>query len=149
MSPDDGRAGERSEAASDARGSDDPEHDGQEDGGGAALLERAVVAVSVLLIVSTLGFVLWQATVTPEVANPRVNIQSVEPVDGGDHLRVKIELDNRRGPGLASTQVAVECGGTERAVEFEHVPSGGRRTATIICPAGSEPEAVVETWKDA
>ena len=144
MSPDDEeRAGERSEAES------SPNDGDEEDGGGAALLERAVVTVSVLLIVSTIGFVLWQASVTSEVADPRVNVQSVEPVGGGDHLRVRIELDNRRGPGLASVQVAVECGGTERAVEFEHVPSGGRRTATVTCPAGSEPETIVETWKNA
>jgi hypothetical protein len=144
VSPDDEeRAGERSEAEGDS-------NDGDEgSGGGAALLERTVVAVSILLIVSTLGFVLWQATVTSEVADPRVNVQSVEPVDGENHLRVGIELDNRRGPGLASVQVAVGCGGTERAVEFEHVPSGGRRTATVTCPGGSEPEAIVETWKDA
>ena len=116
---------------------------------GAALLERAVVVMSVLLIASTLGYVLWQASVTSEVADPRVSVQSAEPVDGGEWLRVTLELDNRRGPGLSSTQVAVECGGTERAVEFEHVPSGGRRTATGTCRAGSDPGAIVETWKDA
>ncbi|MFC6941078.1 hypothetical protein ACFQE8_14075 [Salinirubellus sp. GCM10025818] len=144
MTPDDeARAGERSETGS------HPDDGDGEGGGGAALLERTVVAVSILLIASTLGFVLWQATVTSEVADPRVNVQSVEPVDGENHLRVGIELDNRRGPGLASVQVAVECGETERAVEFEHVPSGGRRTATVTCPGGSEPEAIVETWKDA
>lgn len=126
----------------------DEEREGEQSSG-AVFLERAVVVVSVLLIASTLGYVLWQASVTAEVANPRVNVQSIEPVDGGEHLHVTVELDNRRGPGLASTQVAVECGGTEREVEFEHVPAGGRRTATVTCPPGSEPEAVVETWKDA
>lgn len=125
------------------------ERGGDEQSDGAALLERVVVAVSVLLIASTLGYVLWQASVTTEVADPEVNIKSVETMTGGERLRVTVELDNRRGPGLASTQVAVECGGTEHEVEFEHVPAGGRRTATVTCPAGSEPEAVVETWKDA
>lgn len=144
MSDDGERTAEERETE---RGAEERGDDEQSDG--AALLERVVVAVSILLIASTLGYVLWQASVMPEAANPRVNIQTVEPMDGGDRLRVSVELDNRQGPGLSLVQVAIECGGTEHEVEFEHVPSGGRRTATVTCPAGSEPEAVVETWKDA
>lgn len=144
MSDDDERTAEEreTERRAEERGDD-------EQSDGAALLERVVVAVSVLLIASTLGYVLWQASVTTEVADPEVNIQSIETMEGGERLRVTVELDNRRGPGLALTQVAVECGGTEHEMEFEHVPAGGRRTGTVTCPAGSEPEAIVETWKDA
>jgi hypothetical protein len=116
---------------------------------GAELLEWAVVAASALLIALTLGYVLWQATVTAEVANPTARVDSVEQLDGG-RLRVGVTLDNRDGPGLTSTRVAVRCGdGGEREIAFEHVPAGGVRTGTVTCPSGSDPEAVAETWVEA
>ena len=127
----------------------DEREDGTEDEGldGAALLERAVSVIAVLLVASTLGYVLWQASATTEVAEPTARVESVEPMDDG-RLAVTVELGNRRGPGLESSRVAVRCGDTARAVEFEHVPADGRRTATVTCPRGTEPEAVVETWME-
>ena len=116
---------------------------------GADLVEKAVVGASVLLVATTLGYVAWQAAVTPEEGVPRATVESVEPIPDSDRQRVTVRLDNQEGVGLASGQVVVRCGGAERVLEFTHVPAGGRRTGTVVGPAGSEPTANVETWIEA
>lgn len=148
MTPDDGspasggRGRENGEGGNDEGGNGGGSSSGP---GGAALLEWVVVGASVLLIAVTLGFVLWQASVASEVATPTASIESVDPLSDG-RLRVTVVLDNRRGPGLTSVQLAVRCGDTEHELAFEHVPAGGRRTGTVTCAPGTDPEAVVETW---
>lgn len=167
MSPSDSspsrRAGSRSDGGTP---SDDPERlretgdreTGDEkspvsDGGidGADLLEQAVVVASVLIVVALFGYVAWQATVTTAGGVPTATVEAVEPMPGpdDDRLRVTARLDNRRGTGLASVGVVVRCGGTERSLSFEHVPAGGRRAGTVLCPAETEPAAAVVTWTEA
>jgi hypothetical protein len=116
---------------------------------GADRLEKAIVAASVLLVAATLGYVAWQAAVTPEEGVPRATVERVEPMPDSDRQRVTVELDNRRGVGLATTTVVVRCGDTERTLAFEHVPAGGGRTGTVVCPADTDPRAIVGTWVEA
>lgn len=117
--------------------------------GAAGLLERVIVVASVLLILGTLGYIAWQAAGTSTTADPIAIVEAVEPTSSGERLHVAVRLDNRRGTGLTSVQVAVRCGVTERSLEFTHVPAGGHRTGSVVCPAGTTPEAVVETWIEA
>lgn len=122
----------------------------QNDTSGAAdLLEQLIVAASVLLIIGTLGYIAWQAAGTSTTADPVASVDTVEATSGGERLRVVVRLDNLRGTGLTSVQVAVRCGVTERSLEFTHVPAGGHRTGSVVCPAGTTPEAIVETWIEA
>lgn len=115
---------------------------------GGELLELAIVVASVLLLVATLGYVGWQATVTTADGVPTATVEAIEPMPASDddRLRVTVRLDNRRGTGLSSVQVGVECGDAGRSLAFEHVPAGGSRTGTVVCPAGTEPIAEVVTW---
>lgn len=96
-----------------------------------------------------IGFIAWQAAMTSEVADPVATIETVETREDGDSLRVGVQLDNRREAGLQSVTVGVECGATEQTLEFTHVPTGGYRRASVICPAGTTPETAVETWMEA
>jgi hypothetical protein len=109
-------------------------------------LELPVVVVSVLLVVSTLGYVGWQATTTAETADPTASVVAVEPTAGEDRVRVEVRLTNRRETGLARAQVGVRCGDTHRSLTFEHVPVAGDTTGSVVCPAGTEPTVQVETW---
>jgi len=63
-----------------------------------------------------------------------------------DRRQVTVRLDNQDGTGLSSVQVAVRCGDSERSLAFEHVPAGGRRTGTVVCPAGTAPISEVVAW---
>jgi hypothetical protein len=109
------------------------------------LLERAIVVASVLLLAGTIGFVAWQATGTSPGADPVATVEEVEATDD-DRLRVVVGLENRRSTGLSSVRVGVRCGSAERSLEFTHVPAGGYRTGTVVCPAGTTPDASVESW---
>jgi len=127
------------------------DEDSEADGGptGADLLERAIVVASVLLIAGMLGYVLWQAAVTPAPADPVATIDGTEPMSDTDRQRVTVRVENRGGTGLTSVRVAVRCGGQESSLEFAYLSPGGRRTGTVVCPAGTTPEVVVETWVSA
>lgn len=116
---------------------------------GGDLLELAIVATSVVLIVGTLGFVAWQAVGTQTGADPVATVEEVSTVADTDRLRVVVRLENRRTTGLTSVQVGVSCGATRRSLEFTHVPTGGHRTGSVVCPAGTTPDATVETWIEA
>lgn len=140
--------------------SSSPRADGGDDEGedavgldldGAALLERAIVVASVLLVLGTLGYVGWQATGTTADGVPSATVERVEPMPGpdADRSRVRVRLDNRRGTGLATVSVAVHCGDAERSLSFEHVPAGGHRTGTVVCPGGSTAVAEVVSWQEA
>jgi hypothetical protein len=52
-------------------------------------LELAVVVLSVPLVVSTLGYVGWQATTTAETTDPTASVVAVDPVAGEDRVRVR------------------------------------------------------------
>jgi uncharacterized protein (TIGR02588 family) len=112
-------------------------------------LERAIVAVSVVVIAAMLGYVAWQAVSTSETVDPVASVDGVEPTTDGDRLRVTVRLDNRRGTGLSSVGIAVQCGNETRSLTFEHVPAGSYRTGKVVCPAGTSPKAAVETWMEA
>jgi hypothetical protein len=144
----DERAGERSsDGKSSAEGATGGESSGSgEDSAGAARLERAVVAVSVLVVAAMFGYVLWQAATTPGVADPVPSVERVEPVPGTDRQRVTVGVENHGGVGLTSVQVGVRCGNIERELEFTHIPTGGSREGVVVCPAGEPPEVAVETW---
>jgi len=106
------------------------------------------VVASVLLIVATLGYVGWQAAVTTADGVPTATVEAIEPMPAPDDDRrqVTVRLDNQDGTGLSSVQVAVRCGDSERSLAFEHVPAGGRRTGTVVCPAGTAPISEVVAW---
>jgi hypothetical protein len=114
------------------------------------LVERAITGASVLLVTLLLGYLLWQAVVTPEEAKPTATIESVEPVSGdgggGDAIRATVALRNEGGTGLTSVAVTIRCGGSERTLEFSRVPAQGQRTGTVVCPPNSEPRATVTAW---
>ncbi|WP_255196155.1 hypothetical protein [Halorarius litoreus] len=71
------------------------------------------------------------------------------PGPDDDRLRETVRLTNQRGTGLSSVAVAVRCGGAERSVAFTHVPAGGHRTGTVVCPASTDPASGVVTWTEA
>lgn len=126
-----------------------PDDDGSGESDWGSRLEQVIIVLSVVLLVTTLGFIAWQAAMTSEVADPVATIETVETREDGESLRVGVQLDNRRGAGLQSVTVGVECGATEQTLEFTHVPAGGYRRASVICPAGTTPETAVETWMEA
>jgi hypothetical protein len=143
-------------SARDAADPDDENGDGGAGDGSVELdaanpLELAIVAASVLLVVATLGYVGWQATVTTVDGVPTASVEAVEPMPGSDddRLRVTVQLDNRRGTGVSSVAVVVRCGGAERSLTFAHVPAGGHRTGTAVCPPDTVPVAAVVTWIEA
>lgn len=123
----------------------------EEDGGptGADLLERAIVVASVLLIAGMLGYVLWQAAVTPAPADPVASVDAVEPMSDTDRQRVTVRVENRGGTGLTSVRATVECGDLESSLEFAYLSPGGRRSGTVVCPADATPEVAVENWIEA
>lgn len=118
--------------------------------GAGGLLEAAVTVASVVLLVGLMGFIAWQAVVTPTGSDPVATVESVTPMpaDAGatGSMRVTVQLDNRGTTGLRSVEVVVRCGGNERSLQYAHVPANGRRTGTAVCPAGSTPSASVVTW---
>lgn len=118
------------------------------DSDGGELLELAIVIASVLLIAATLGYVGWQATVTTADGVPTATVEAIDPMPAPDDDRrqVTVRLDNRNGTGLSSVRVAVQCGGAERSLAFAHVPAGGSRTGTVVCPDGTVPIAEVVAW---
>ena len=115
----------------------------------ADALERVIVLVSAILITVMLGYVAWQAVATSEVVDPDATVVEVQPTTDGDRLRVTVRLANEGGTGLSSAKVAVQCGTEVRSLTFEHVPAGGQQTGTVVCPAGTTPEAAVDTWMGA
>jgi len=141
----------------DATGADDREDAGEssEDAGEGAgyLVERGIAAASVVVVVALLGYLLWQAAVTPEAARPVATVESVEPAtaggDGDGTLRASVVLANRGSVGLTSVEVTVHCGTRERTLQFERVPAQGQRTGVATCPAGTDPRAAVTTWVEA
>jgi|GEM_PF-2593699 hypothetical protein len=141
---DSGRTDERPRAGGDSEGEDDA--DGPVS---AVLVERVVVAASVVLIVTMLGYVLWQAAVTPAVVDPHASVDAVEPMADSDRERVSVVLANDGNVGLASVTVVVDCGDRQHTLEFSHVPGNGEREGTVVCPAGSRPRAFVDTWIEA
>lgn len=118
---------------------------------GADLLEWAIVVASVLLVLGTLVFVGLQATGTTANGVPSATVEGVEPMPGpdADRSQVRVRLDNRRGAGLSTVSVTVHCGDAVRSLSFEHVPAGGHRTGTVVCPGDSTPVAEVVSWKAA
>ncbi|WP_255196186.1 hypothetical protein [Halorarius litoreus] len=110
------------------------------------LLERVIVAMSILLIVGTLGYVGLQAATASEGAEPTATIIAVDPTADIAGQQVTVQFDNRKATGLLSAQVGVQCGSVSRTLSFTHVPAQGHRTGTVICPAATTPEASVETW---
>jgi len=90
----------------------------------------------------------WQAAVTTADGVPTATVEAIEPMPAPDDDRrqVTVRLDNQDGTGLSSVQVAVRCGDSERSLAFEHVPAGGRRTGTVVCPAGTAPISEVVAW---
>lgn len=113
---------------------------------GADVLERIVVVTSTLLITGMLGYVLWQAAMTPAPAEPVATVEAVEPMPDTDRQQVTVRLANRGGRGLTSIQVTVRCGQVIHTLEFTHVPADSNRTGTAVCPTGTDPQATVETW---
>lgn len=130
-------------------GNDNEADDGDEGLTGADLLELVIVVASVLLIAGMLGYVLWQAAVTPEPADPVATVDGVEPMADADRQQVTILVENEGGTGLTSVRVAVRCGSLESSLEFAYLSPGGRRTGTVVCPAGTTPEVAVENWVEA
>jgi len=118
---------------------------------GANLLERTIVVASVLLVLGTLGFVGLQAVGTTADGVPSATVERVEPMPGpdADRSQIHVRLDNRRGTGLSTVSVTVRCDDATRSLSFEHVPAGGHRTGTVVCPDGSTAVAEVVTWQEA
>jgi uncharacterized protein (TIGR02588 family) len=132
------------------RGDEEERGDGGEEGPTAAdLLERAIVVASALLIAGMLGYVIWQAAVTPTPADPVATVDAVEPMPDTDRQQVSVRVENRGGTGLTSVRATVRCGGLESSLEFAYLSPGGRRTGTVVCPADTTPEVAVENWVEA
>lgn len=127
---------------------DHSSHDGDTGSGrsGAALVERAIVVVSVLLIAGMLGYVFWQASSGPSTPDPAAEVASVESRQGSEQQSVTVTLTNTGDTGLSTVWVSVRCGDRAATLEFTHVAGGARRTGTVICPAGTTPEASVQSW---
>lgn len=133
-----------------ASGASAPDADTAASGGD--LLEKVVVAASVLLIVGVIGYLVSQALVAPATPAPTATVDAVEPMsgeEGAGSVRVTVSLDNRGEHGLSSVEVAVRCGTTERSLVFTHVPARGHRIGTVVCPRGASPTASVATWIEA
>lgn len=100
-----------------------------------------------------LGYLVSQALVAPTAADPTATVDSVEPLGSDEqetgNIRVTVSLENRGETGLSSVEVVVQCGDTERSLEFTHVPARGHRTGTVICSQGTTPTASVTTWIEA
>jgi len=118
---------------------------------GAYLVERAITVASALLIAALLGYLFWQALVTPSAALPAATVESVDRIDAGEdpRLLVSVALSNHGEKGLSSAQVTVTCGDRSRTLEFANVPAGGHTTGTVTCPAGTDPRATPTAWIEA
>jgi len=136
------------------RGGEDGEEPGTNGGlnpDGGELLELAIVVASVLLIVATLGYVGWQAAVTTADGVPTATVEAIEPMPAPDDDRrqVTVRLDNQDGTGPDCpryrwrSDVATRSG---RSRSNTSLRAGGRRTGTVVCPAGTAPISEVVAW---
>jgi hypothetical protein len=126
-------------ATSDGDGSDSP-----------STAEKAVTVLSVVFTVFLFAFLVWHALQVPADATPRADIERVEELPG-DRVGVTVLLTNPGSEGLLSATVAVNCTQPAPSAEFTHVPTDGRRSAVLVCPAGTGRNATanVTMWQTA
>lgn len=108
--------------------------------------EKIVMVASVAFTVALFGFALWQALTGPGALAPTATVVSSQPVqDGG--VQYTIELRNPGDVGLVSATVEAACTDPPAEIVFENVPADGRRSGTVVCPAGTDDPAVsVSSW---
>ena len=140
-----------------ARG-DDGDAPGGNDRGGAAssgrrgdpdevsTAETLVMVLSVAFTLALFGVAVWYALTGPAAPAPTVHVVGSQPApDGG--VAYAVELRNPGDVGLVSATVEAGCTDPPPEIVFENVPADGRRTGTVVCPAGtSDPAVTVSTW---
>lgn len=105
-------------------------------------VEKAFMVLSVLVTLSLFGYVAYQGVMAPDTPDGTVVVTGTKTV--ADGVEVDVRLDNKGSVGYRSVTVEVDCGEIPPQVTLENVPAQGRRTATLLCPPGTDdPSATV------
>ena len=123
------------------------------DGGGGnggsdevSTAEKVVMAASVAFTLALFGVAVWYALTGPGAVAPAVDVVGSQPAGNGG-VAYDVELRNPGDVGLVSATVEAGCTEPPSEVVFENVPADGRRTGTVVCPAGTtDPAVTVSTW---
>lgn len=106
--------------------------------------ETAVTLVSVLAVTALFLYAVVQAATVP--ATPVLTASILAVREEGQDLLVDVELLNLGGVGVRSAEIEVTCREPAPTLTFDHVPAGGRRTATVVCPSADDIEVRVVGW---
>ena len=111
----------------------------------ATLTELIVVAISVILTLSLLGFALFQLTTSPASTQPRASVNGTKTTDG--HVVVTVVLRNPLKHGLKSATARVSCQQPPSRIQFTNVPAQGDQKAHVVCPTNTKNRrATVSNW---
>lgn len=107
--------------------------------------EKFVMAVSVLFTVALFAFAGWHAVTGPGATAPTVHVTESEATPDG--VRFAVEFRNPGDVGFVSASIQARCTDPPTVLTVEHVPAGGHRTGTVVCPPGTtDPSVTVVTW---
>lgn len=100
---------------------------------GKNALEWTVFAFSLVLVLSVLGFLGWQASKQKQTA-PRLEIAVSSPQKAGENWLFPIEVQNRGTTTALSVEVEVEWKktGETATFSFSELPREGRRRGFVV-----------------
>lgn len=144
------------DADSDENGASDSNEDTRRDGERdtdsrdarrAALVELAVVALSVVVTVSLFGFAALHVVAPPPSGPPRAHVTGTTRANG--HVVVTVVVRNPQNSGLRRATAQVSCRQSSVRVQFSDVPARGRVRAQVACPANTtRPKATLVSWME-
>lgn len=105
-------------------------------GNGPSAWERVVAAVSALVVLGSVGFMLYEVVAVPATP-PEIEVLTDSIGEGIGGYRVHVSARNHGGKTVASLLVEGEladAGGTLETAEvvLDYVPAGGTRSATLL-----------------
>lgn len=122
---------------------------GAPDGGGSdevSTTEKVIMVASAAFTLALFGVATWYALTGPGVVDPTVQVAGSHAGPGGDVV-FTVRLVNSGDVGLVSATVEAGCTEPPAEIVFENVPAAGRRTGTVVCPAGTDdPSVSVSSW---
>lgn len=100
-------------------------------------LEWAVFAVSCLLVLATLGVLLWDVTKAGKTP-PLLSAQPGQPYLENGRVWIPVEVTNTGGEPAAAVEIEAirpsPAGGDKAGFTIEHLPRGATRTGHVSFP---------------